>query len=247
MLNKDIFLSALAIFFMFLSLSLKGQEQEQVAGDTQNQPKTVRQSPEFQRQATIYLNALKYNDPATAKVALYNLLALQPNNSALADSLALMYFDGRQYLSAALVAQDILSGNPNDTLALEIAAVSFDQIGLKDKALENYESLYLRKDRVFTLYKIASLQYELKRFKESKTSADIILNKKGVDTLNVYFNLDKKQEEVPLTAAVYNLKGLIASGQKNNEEAAKFYQQALSIAPEFSIARNNLEALNKEE
>jgi len=140
-----------------------------------------------------------------------------------------------------------VSGNRNGTLALEIAAVSFDQIGLKDKALENYESLYLRKDRVFTLYKIASLQYELKRFKESKTSADIILNKKGVDTLNVYFNLDKKQEEVPLTAAVYNLKGLIASGQKNNEEAAKFYQQALSIAPEFSIARNNLEALNKEE
>jgi Flp pilus assembly protein TadD len=46
-------------------------------------------------------------------------------------------------------------------------------------------------------------------------------------------------------AAVYNLKGLIESSQENKEEARTSFQEALALEPDFAVAKNNLEDLDK--
>ena len=58
---------------------------------------------EFERQIFIYGKAKKYNDRMMQLSTLYSLLAYNPNNSAILDSIALVYFEVQQYVSAALV------------------------------------------------------------------------------------------------------------------------------------------------
>ena len=88
------------IFLLLAVLSVgyaNGQSQEIAKGDS---------IPwELRKQSFIYNSAKLFNDPLVARMALYNLLAENPANPALYDSLALSYLQYNQSASAALVAQ----------------------------------------------------------------------------------------------------------------------------------------------
>ena len=131
-LMKKIFVCLASVLWASLVF---GQSQDVAPGDS---------IPwELRKQSLIYNAALKFNDPAVAKMALYNLIAEDPGNHILYDSLAKLYREYKQPISAALVAQQAININPNDMFAMEIAASSFDQLGAKDKALSYYAKLYL--------------------------------------------------------------------------------------------------------
>ena len=214
-------------------------------GIAQNLPK-VQDSLDFQRQMMIYQSAVRYSDFDVAKGALYNLISIAPGALSLYDSLALLYFESKRFASTALLCKDILQFSPSNSLANELSAISYENLGLKDRALQNYESLYFQRNDIFTLYKVAFLQYDLKRYKESKTNADIILSNKEAEELKIFFNIENnQQQEIPMKAAIFNLKGLIAQADQNKEGAEKFYRQALLLSPKFNLAKNNLEELNK--
>ena len=134
-------------------------------------------SPAYQQQKTVYELGKKYGDVTTSRNALYNLVALDPSDASLLDSLAYMYYEYQQYTSCLLVCLDILKINPDHLAALEMSAVSYENIGLKDKALTAYESIYLRNNSIYTLYRIAVLQYDLDRPGESITNIKILLEK----------------------------------------------------------------------
>lgn len=207
----------------------------------------MKESLEYENQKEIYNRAIRYNDLAVAKNAIYNLMAMDPQNVSLLDSLALMYFEFQQFPSSLLVSRDILAINPDHLAALEISAISYERLGIKDRALEAYESLYLKNNSISTLYKIAFLQFDLNRIEESKTTADIILNKTEVDELKVVYNTaDNKQREIPMKAAILNLKGLINKEQGDKEAARENFEAALALDPEFTLAKSNLDALNEE-
>ena len=53
---------------------------------------------------------------------------------------------------------------PNNLFALEVSCISLQNLGLKQQALNEYESLYLKSDRIDVLYTISFLQFELKKF-----------------------------------------------------------------------------------
>ena len=195
--------------------------------------------------ARSYQAALRYNDYGAAKNALYNLIVENPQNDSLLYSLSLLYFQTQNFTSAALTAQDVITLNPENLSAIEIAAVAFDNIGAKDKALEQYETLYLKSDDFQTLYKMAFLQYDMKRYAESKTNADILLNKKELADLKASFDEDGVQKEYPIKVALLNLKGLIAQAQGDNKTAESLYNQALAISPDFKMAKDNLASLKK--
>jgi tetratricopeptide (TPR) repeat protein len=128
--------------------------------------------------------------------------------------------------------------------ALEMKAVSLEQIGAFDKSLEDYESLYLKTNNINFLYKVAIFQYDLKRFKEAKTNIDILLSNKQADEIKIYFPDENKQEqEIVMRASLHNLKGLVAKADGNTEEAKKQFAIALEIQPEFYLARTSLEEL----
>ncbi len=201
---------------------------------------------DIQKHAFIYTTALRYNDPIIARMALYNLLAYNPGNTAVLDSLALSYIDNRQYPSAVLAAQDALKINPQDMLATEIAAVSFESLGLKDRAISYYETMYLSRNEISVLYKIAFIQYDLKRFTEAITSADILIADASATTESIIFQKNEREnQQISMLAAVYRLKAMVYEAQGNTDQAREQYNKALEVAPDFAVAKLQLEQLDK--
>ena len=122
---------------------------------------SVAQETDFDIQKSIYEKAKSYNDPNVAISALYNMIAIQPDNILLKDSLMREYLSLSQWAPTYMISREILNAQPNNNFALEVSCVSLQNLGLKQEALNEYESLYLRTDRIDVLYTITSLQFEL--------------------------------------------------------------------------------------
>ncbi len=192
-----------------------------------------------------YQLAMRYNDLDGAKNALYSILAENPANDSVLYSLSYLYLEQGQFASAAISAKDLNSLNPENIGALEILGISYENLGLQDKALEAYEDLYFKTSDYQTLYKVAFLQFQTGKYGESMTNADILLGKPEADQLKTVFNTtDNQQKEFPIRVALLNLKGLNAKAQGNMADAKKYFEEALAVAPDFALAKENLNSLN---
>lgn len=193
-----------------------------------------------------YAIATKYGDSDMAKTALYNMLAAYPGNDSLLYSLSYLYFQSQQYASAVLSSQDILARNPDHLGALELSGAGYESLGLKDKSLAAYETLYLKSTDYQTLYKITFLQFDMERLKECMTNVDILLTKPESDSLKVYYATDdNQQKEYPIKVSLLNLKGLVSQKYGDKDSAKKYFEEVLSIAPDFALAKQNIEGLDK--
>ena len=248
----------LIVFILFSTLSFaqkkkKGQEQralEPVSATPQpevKKPEPVKKdsvprvSPITQHFARKYATALQWNDYEVAKDALYDLIIENPGNDSLILDLAVYYYQNQKSASAVLVSTELLKRNPKNMSALEISAAGYEALGVMDKSLQNYESLYLLTNNVSTLYKMAFLQYRMKRYKESEASAAIIMANKEADSMKASYNgADGKTKEYPIKVAVINLKGMLALEQGDKIGAKKLFQEVLVKAPDFVLAKENL-------
>jgi len=190
---------------------------------------------------TKYNRSIKYNDFQVAKNAIYDLMALEPNNFSYLDSLAYIYFEFNQFASAALVSRDALKRNPNNQNILQISAKSLDQLGALDQSLKMYQKLYTVSDDAYVLYEVIQKQYDLKKYDDAMINTELLLGKRIVDGSSVYAKDEAGNEiEVPFKAVIKNLQGMIARGQGNNESAKKYFNSALSLAPNYALAKENL-------
>ena len=218
-----------------------------VLAQDEPQPNALDSLPfDVQKQAFIYSTAVRYSDPVIGRMALYNLLAYNPSNTAIMDSLALSYIDYQQYASAVLVGQDALRINPKDMLATEIVAIAFENLGLSDRAVTYYETLNLNTPDINTLYKIAFLQFQLKRFSEARTNCDILIGDDEVSKSTLFFQKSQTEnQEIPMLAGLYRLKGLIEEESGNVDQAKAHYNKALEISPDFVVAKLQRDRLNE--
>jgi tetratricopeptide (TPR) repeat protein len=188
-----------------------------------------------------YQIAIQWSDAEVAKDALYDLIIESQGNDSLIYELAYYYYQGQKYPSAVLIAQELLKRNPKNTAALEMSAVGYENLGVLDRSLQSYESLYLLQGNPSVMYKMAFLQLRLKRYKESTNSADVLLADKNIDPLKVtYTGTDGKGKEFPMRAALLNLKGMLAQDQGDKVGAKKFYELSLAQAADFPPAKENL-------
>ncbi len=208
---------------------------------TENQPVNALTDHYYKK----YLTALQWNDNEVAKDALYDLIIENPQNDSLIFNLAYYYYENQKYISSVLVSQQLLKRNPKNTGALEMAAIGYEMMGVRDRSLQSYESLYLLTNDITTLYKMAYLQFELKRFAEALASLDILMVKNDVDTLKLVFNdAANQQKEYVMKVAVLNLRGMVIQEHMGDTAGAKkLYQEALALAPDFVPAKQNLEKL----
>ena len=93
------------------------------------------QTDNFEIQKSIYEKAKAYNDPNVAISALYNMVALQPENLLLKDSLMREYLALSQWAPTYMISREILSKDPSNLIALEVSCVSLQNLGLKQQAL----------------------------------------------------------------------------------------------------------------
>ncbi len=205
---------------------------------------SVAQSTDFEIQKSIYEKAKSYNDPNVAISALYNMVAIQPDNILLKDSLMREYLALSQWAPTYMISREILSIQPNNNFALEVSCVSLQNLGLKQEALNEYESLYLRTDRIDVLYTITSLQFELGNLTESLTNLEILLN--NSETEEMVARVSKGQndtQDVPYRAQLNYLKGLVYIERDEKELAKKAFNMALTLSPDFQNASDKLSAL----
>lgn len=191
-----------------------------------------------------YQMALRYNDRAMAKSKLYDLMSRNPEDIRYMEALTSLYFEAGQTASAALVALDILELNDKSIGALEIAAYSLEQLGALDRALPQYESLYLLTGDNFSLYKSAFLQYSLKRYEEAINSVNMLVKNAKADEKIGFPISETETQEVAIKAAALNLKGLIYQDQNSTAEAKAAFQEAISLDPNFQQPQENLKKLN---
>ena len=111
-------------------------------------------SNEYAKAVALYQRAQRYNDGVLQKQALMEMSILTPRDTAVLRSLAELYYNNSQFISSALVAGDINSIDPTSIVALEIQALSFENLRLYDKAVENYEKLWLQTDDSNVLYQV---------------------------------------------------------------------------------------------
>ncbi len=188
--------------------------------------------------------ASRWNDFDVAKDVLYDLIIEDPGNDSLIFQLAYLYYENQKYPSSILVGQDLLKRNPKNIQVLELVGMSFEGLSIYDRALQNYESLFLLTNNNSTLYKMAFIQYELKRYQESLTNIDILLSKPEAETLKVVFNsTENKQKEYTAKVALLNLKGMVYKDQGDKINAKKYFEESLKLAPDFQFAKQNLDGL----
>ena len=192
-----------------------------------------------------YLLAMKYGDYNQAINAVYNVMAEFPKNDSLKYSLAYLYYQAKNIPSSVLAASELLKTNPGHIGALEIVGNGYESLGLKDKSLDAYETLYLKTNDYQTLYKVAFLQFDLQRYSECNTNLDILLKKPESDSLMVYYTTaDNKEKEYSIKVSLLNMKGLVGKAKGDKVNAKKYFEQALVIAPDFELAKDNLATLD---
>lgn len=211
-----------------------------------SQSKEVQQTQLYKLYQMKYVFAMKYNDGEVAKDALYSMIAMDPNDDSLKMSLCFYYFDQNQFASSLFVSRDLLARYPDHIDALKINAMSLENMGVRDKAIDAYETLYLKTNDIGILYQVALLQFELERYTECDTNLDIIIKNPQAKALKLSFaKNEKEQQEVSLEAACYNMKGMLEKQKGNKEEAKKNLQKAVELEPEFTLASQNLNDINK--
>ncbi len=202
------------------------------------------QNDSFEIQRSIYEKAKSYNDPNVAIFALYNMIAIQPENVLLKDSLMREYLALSQWAPTYIISREILSIQPNNNFALEVSCVSLQNLGLKQEALNEYESLYLKTDRIDVLYTISSLQFEIGNLNESLTNLNILLNNEQTEEMIARVSMGQNEtQDVPYRAQLNYLKGLVFIEKGENDLAKKSLNEALNLFPEFKNASDKLSSL----
>jgi tetratricopeptide (TPR) repeat protein len=202
---------------------------------------------QFELQQAIYKRAIELNDLTEASGALYTMIALRPERLDLNDSLCFAYMGRGMYLQSGKLAQEILARDPKKQIFKEVLAQSEENLGMYKEALATYEELVNETKKTVFLYKVAALQYLLKRMGECE--ANLILLEKAPDAAKETVNLaypgeNPPRQDVPLLAAICNIRGVIAIDLNKQDEAKKQFAKALEYYPEFTMAKKNLEYLN---
>jgi tetratricopeptide (TPR) repeat protein len=198
------------------------------------------QSNETELEKKVMKQALKYADVSTTISSMHKIIALEGENSTYKDSLAIVYFKSQNYLSSHLVAKELLVSKVDNQQLLEINAVSLQNLGATKEAIEAYEKLFaLSKNRYYG-YELANLQMSIKRLEEAKISIEKAFTCADIEKATLVFPIDNtKNQDVPLNAAMYNLKGIIYYQLQDKVEAGKAFEEALKIMPDFATATQN--------
>jgi tetratricopeptide (TPR) repeat protein len=194
----------------------------------------------------LYRNGLAYGDLAVAKHALFEMLAINPSNKNLRDSLMLVYFRLEAFPQALVISKEILVDKPSDLLVLEVKAVSEQNLRLTKESLESYELLYSKSKDIYHLYQIGTLQYQLKRFGECNTTLNQLVRAEGSEKKDIVIsNPNGQGQRVPIKAASYNILGVIALETNSLTEAKTFFNEAIKVFPDFELAKGNLKVVEE--
>ncbi len=200
----------------------------------------------YRLEKEVYTHALKYSDLAVAKTAMYKMMALNPSDKTLKDSLLYIYFNASSFGQSILLCRELLAVDGSRSNILEIKAVSEQNLGLVKDALESYEKLFVQSKNIYHQYQIAVLQYQLKRFGECSANIEEIIKNEKSSTEKVNISLSEREnQQVVLKAAALNIRGVMLLEANRDDVAKASFAEALKIQADFELAKNNLTLIEK--
>jgi tetratricopeptide (TPR) repeat protein len=205
-------------------------------------------NPTVRIQEKVYQLALENNDLEAATMAVYQLIAIQPEKQTWQDTLCLLYHGRGYYSQSASLALKIIERNPETREFREVLAQAYEYLGNYSEALEQYELLVKPDSNSAVLYKTAMMHYMLKDYKECESDLKYILSDKDSESINIATQADPanaKLQAVPIRAAALNMLGVIYMDDKKSEEAKEAFEAALKIFPAYLVAKQNIKLLKE--
>lgn len=209
------------------------------------QLKPVKPAPVENIHLRTYRKARSMGDQNTAIVALNYFLAESPGNGFYRDTLSLLYLQAGKPELAEKYATETIRSAPKNRYARGILAMALESQSKLPEALRQYEILAKDSPGLFDLYQVASLRYRLERVGECRTAVESLLADPDIGKEQVRIFAGKKEMIVPMKAAVLNLRGNLELLLNKQGSARKSFKAALEIAPEFSLAKENLRAMRQ--
>jgi tetratricopeptide (TPR) repeat protein len=212
-----------------------------ISANAQNDNKTKQEE-----YLSLYRRAIAYNDLGSAAYSLTGFLQYG-GDEKYNDSLAIVYYNMNNLGGAYKLAGEINAKDPKNIAALTLLADISGRAGEVKKSLEWYEKLIAVSPSPYNYYQLATKQFVLERNLECKESLQKVISD-SVQAKEQRVRLDIGEgygEDVPVSAAAMNMMGAIAYKEKDKEAAAAWYKKALEVFPQFVIAKQNLEELNK--
>lgn len=220
--------------FIIISLLIAASAVAQTANDVVFEQQKLKQ-------------ALAYGDKAVAANAMLSIILLEGPKSVYKDSLAYLYFNDRNFISCFLVTDDILKNKPDNLELMEMNAISLESMGATEKASEAYGNLLAKTNNNYHAYKLAGLQFGMKKFEEAYASIKKADKLPDDGSAKITFQVNKNyNQEVGLKAAMAYLEGIIAMNLNKNVEAKLSFERAIKLFPEFVLAKTKLDVLNTE-
>lgn len=195
----------------------------------------------------VYGAARELGDYETAITALHYLLLEDPENAFLQDSLAVFYLRTGKMESCKRQCQRILDNNPQHKFIRELAANAALQTGDLESSLLHYEALYAIEKSHFYRYQASSLQYQMGRYGECGANVGAMLSDPQIDEVKVHIDWGNGGGDIPLRAALLNLRGNLELALNQENDARKSWRQALKLDKSFLLPRYNLNALQQKE
>ena len=205
-------------------------------------------NPTVRIQEKVYQLALENNDLEAATMAVYQLIAIQPEKQTWQDTLCLLYHGRGYYSQSASLALKIIERNPETREFREVLAQAYEYLGNYSEALEQYELLVKPDSNSAVLYKTAMMHYMLKDYKECESDLKYILSDKDSESINIATQADPanaKLQAVTIRAAALNMLGVIYMDDKKSEEAKEAFEAALKIFPAYLVAKQNIKLLKE--
>lgn len=237
---KKLSLILLAAFITFSALAQnKNKKQE---------PPPAPSAQITDTEISIYSAAMRYGDFDAARYTLYTLMARHPENISYLDSLIRIYFMTQNWAQCILAGQDYMSKDTTNITVMEMMAISNSNLTRNKDALDLYEKIYRKTEQLYHAYQIAVHQYVMQRYGECAQMIDLIVNDTASATELINIDIDKGQgQKVPIRASALNLRGVMLKEINMNEKAKENFEAALKLAPDFVLAKNNMEEMIKAE
>ena len=233
-------LTTVLVFSIIVSGAFAQKSQKKSESDGEVKSSIV--SSELQ---AVYDLAVELGDYDVAKATLIEIIANNPEKKNYLDSLARIYYAMGAYPQALVVAEKYMKTEAATEDMLEIKAASQRSMNMLKESLLSYETLYSKSKNLYHAYQVAVLQYNLKRLGECIGTIGAIEKDPGAAEAQITINYGQGQgQQVPMLAALENLKGVINLDLNQKEQAKVNFEAALKLYPEFELAKNNLTAVN---